>query len=92
MEAALERDFARASPSNTRHILNSFIDLIPGGKKLVGGGSLRGFDSLVSDDKRVELDDFAMTVKHVDGKLTGDMGRNGGDVRVNGFLLHHGSG
>ena len=90
METSIEINLARPQLAHSRHVLNSFIDFIPCGEIFVGRRRLRSLYRLVPDNERIKLDDFAMTVKHVDGELAGDMGGDRGDVGVNRFLLHDG--
>lgn len=88
MEDAFEADFARPHLAHARDVLYPLRDLVPDREEFVGGGILRGFDRMVLDDQRVQLDNLTMTVEHIDGQLAGDVPRYGRDLGIDA-LLHH---
>ena len=90
VEDALEADLATAHLAHPRHELDPLADLVPNGKKLVGRGVLGRWDGVVLDDERVQLNDLAVRVQHVDGELARDArgeGRDGGVLRLLAHLV-----
>ena len=90
VEDALEADLAAAHPAHAGDVLDALVDLVPDGEELVGGGVFGGGDGVVADDERVQLDDLAVRVQHVDGELARDArgeGRDDGVVRLLGHFF-----
>jgi hypothetical protein len=84
VEDALERDLFLEAESPGDDLGN----LVPLRKELVSSGIARRIDGLVTGDQRVDRDDLAVGVQHVQGELAWDVTRQGGDLGVYGSLDH----
>lgn len=89
MEASVELDCAAAEPANSWYVLNPLRDFVPGRIELVGWRIARRLDGFVACDQRVQLDYFAMALKHVNRELARDEARDRRDARVRRLLFHH---
>ena len=88
MENTLEANLSRSQLARARYVLYPFSDLVPNREEFVGGRISWRFDGMVFKDERIEFDDFAMAVQHVNRKLSRDMAGNGRDVRVCRLFRH----
>jgi hypothetical protein len=72
---------------DAREVLEVLGDLVPDREEFIRRGVFGRFDGVVLDNKRIELDDLAMRVEHVDGELTPDTG--GERINDGVFCLPH---
>ena len=84
VEDTFERDLFLEAESPGDDLGN----LVPLRKELVSSGIARRIDGLVASDQRVDRYDFAVGVQHVQGELTRDVTRQGGNLGVHGSLDH----
>jgi hypothetical protein len=89
MKTAVEGDTAGTQTADAGNKLDALRDLIPSTVVLVRGGGARSGDGLVSQDKRVQSDDFGMRVKDIDGKLSRYEAGDWRNDRVGLFFAEH---
>lgn len=89
VEASVEFDCAAAQFPDSLDVLDLLCDFVPRRIELVGGRVSRGLDCLVARDQRVQLDNLAMALQHINRELARDEARDGCYARVGCFFRHH---
>jgi len=89
VEASVELDCAAAQFPDSLDVLDLLCDFVPRRIELVGGRVPWGLDCLVARDQRVQLDNLAMALQHVNRELARDEARDGRYACVGCFFRHH---
>lgn len=89
METSVELDCAASHFADAGNVLYPLRYLIPRRIVLVGWRISRRLDGFESGDERVQLNDLAVTLQHVNRELARNEARDGRYLRKCRLLFHH---